>query len=59
MINFVWTPHAQEARCHGNRACFHSATELIFKDKNALHFRGPNERYGTHKKCPGVQGHLQ
>ena len=39
--------------CHGNHAFFHSAIEFIFEDKNSLHFWGPNERFGTHKNCPG------
>ena len=33
--------------CHGNYALFHRAKELIFNDKNALHFWGPNEGFGT------------
>ena len=36
--------------CHGNHTFFHSAIEFIFKDKNSLHFWGPNERFGTHEK---------
>ena len=42
--------------CHGNHAFFHSAIEFIFEDKNSLHFWGPNERFGTHKKLSWVGG---
>ena len=41
--------------CHGNNAFFQNAIEFILYDKNSLHFRGPNERFGTHENCPGLQ----
>ena len=39
--------------CHGNTAFFENAIEFIVYDKNSLHFKGPNERFGTHKKLSG------
>ena len=58
MINFVCTHPAQVAM--ETMHLFHSAKEFIFEDKNSLHFMGPdevcpNEQFGTHKICPGVQ----
>ena len=41
---------------HGNHEFIHSANKFIFKDKNSLHFWGPNERFGTHEKLSWVQG---
>ena len=38
--------------CHGNHELFHSAKEFIFDDKNYLHFRGPNDQFGTNENCP-------
>ena len=37
---------------------FHIAYRNIFKDNLVLHSVGPNKQFGTHEKCPGVQGIL-
>ena len=36
--------------CHRNNAFFIVQLSLSCTTKNSLHFRGPNERFGTHEK---------
>ena len=55
MINFVFTPHAQEALkrlpAMETMHFFHSAKEFIFENI-FFYSGGPNEGFGTHEKLP-------
>ena len=53
MTNFVCTPPCSRIKltvAMETMIFFHSAKEIIFEDKNSLHFWGPNERFVTHEK---------
>ena len=51
MITFVCTPSYPTimSTVAMGTVHFRSAIDFIFEDKNSLHLRGPNERFGTYE----------